>query len=103
MLLATMLNPTTMVTSAVLAVAWFVVIRATAEGSAKIGFITITRKNASLIMMIISGVVAFFMVKSVFFVTLGSGSALALIHAFFRESSKQNLDDNQQPLEEEYV
>lgn len=92
-LLATMLNPMTLVILAVLAAAWFVVIRSTSEGSVKIIGITISRKTASLIMMIVSGIVGFFMVKDIFFITLGSSAGLALIHAFFRDASNHRLDE----------
>jgi len=104
-LLATMLNPLTLIVVVALAAAWFVVIKATTE-DVKFGCFTITRKNASLAMMIISGIVAFFTVKDTFFVTLGTGSALSLIHAIFRDSSKLKLvgettDDKEEPLEQE--
>jgi len=103
-LLATMLNPLTLIVIVALAAAWFVIIKATTE-DLKFGPLTITRKTASFLMMIISGIVAFFTVKDTFFVTLGTGSALSLIHAIFRDSSKLKLgettDDNQEPLEQE--
>ena len=104
-LLATMLNPLTLIVVVALAAAWFVVIKATTE-DVKFGCFTITRKNASLAMMIISGIVAFFTVKDTFFVTLGTGSALSLIHAIFRDSSKLKLagettDDKEEPFDEE--
>lgn len=92
-LLATMLNPMTLVILAALAAAWFVVIRATSEGSVTIIGITISRKTASLIMMIISGIVGFFMVKDIFFITLGSSAGIALIHAVFRDASNHRLDE----------
>jgi len=105
-LLATMLNPKTLVILAILAAAWFVVIRSTSENSStKVVGITITRKTASLIMMIISGIVAFFMVKDIFFITLGSSAGLAVIHAFFRDASNHKLDEttgnSSAPLQQE--
>jgi len=104
MLVATMLNPINLVIAGILAVAWFIVMRTTSEGSIEIACITITRKNASFLMTIVSGLMAFFMMKSLFFVTLASGSALSLIHALFRDSSKQKSEDNEQPLaQEEYA
>ena len=90
-LLATMINPQTIVMFICLAAAWFVVMRATAEDK-KFGPITITRKNATFLMMIITGIVAFFVVKDIFFITLGSGSAFSLIHAIFRNGTKEKID-----------
>lgn len=90
-LLATMINPSTIAMFICLAVAWFIVMKATAEDK-KFGPITITRKNATFLMMIISGIVAFFVVKDIFFITLGSGSAFSLIHAIFRNGTKEKID-----------
>jgi hypothetical protein len=69
--------------------AWFVLIRATRGGSMNVcGLCEISRKSASFVLMIVSGVVAFFLMQDIFYVTLGSGSIFALIHAWTRNSSQ---------------
>eukprot|EP00522_Entomoneis_paludosa_P011372 CAMPEP_0172448812 /NCGR_PEP_ID=MMETSP1065-20121228/7748_1 /TAXON_ID=265537 /ORGANISM="Amphiprora paludosa, Strain CCMP125" /LENGTH=225 /DNA_ID=CAMNT_0013200401 /DNA_START=17 /DNA_END=694 /DNA_ORIENTATION=- len=100
-LLATMLNPVSLIFLVALAFGWFVVLRATADGSTQVGPLTITRKVASGIMVVISVILAFFLVKDIFFVTMGSGAALSLLHAFFRDASQHyNTADSstQSPL-----
>uniref|UniRef100_A0A7S4QI31 PRA1 family protein n=2 Tax=Ditylum brightwellii TaxID=49249 RepID=A0A7S4QI31_9STRA len=91
-MLATFLNPKTIILSIGLAAAWFVVLKATAEDK-KFGPITITRKNATFLMIILSGVAAFFIMKDVFFITLGSGSGISLIHAIFRDGAKERIEE----------
>ena len=89
-LFATLITPGTIIMLAVLAVVWFLGMRATSEGPLQLlgGKISLTRKTLSTIMMVISAVVIFFVAKSVFLVTLGSSASVAFIHAFFRDASE---------------
>ncbi len=90
--LATMINPKTLIMIGVLLVVWFFTLRATADDGLQLGPVTVTRKSATTLLMVITAIVLFFMVKSVFVVTLSSASVLALIHAILRDSSKYSLD-----------
>jgi len=93
-LLATMLNPKTIISVAVLLLAWFFVLQSTADGGMKLGSSTVSRKNATSVMMVITAIVLFFVVKGVFFVTLTSASVIALIHALLRDSSNISFDES---------
>lgn len=93
-LLATMLNPKTIIIVAVLLLAWFFVLQSTADGGMKLGSSTVSRKNATSVMMVITAIVLFFVVKGVFFVTLTSASVIALIHALLRDSSNISFDES---------
>jgi hypothetical protein len=87
--LAMLMSPQTLIVVISLMVAWFLLIRATRGGSMKIfGLCEISRKSASFVLMIVSGVVAFFLMQDIFYVTLGSGSIFALMHAWTRNSSQ---------------
>lgn len=86
-LLATVLNPTSLIMLGALGLGWFVVLQATSEGSATMGPIEVSRKVACGIMVIISLFVAFFLVKDIFFVTIGSGVCLSFVHALLRDAT----------------
>ena len=94
------MSPQTLVILAVLAVVWYVVLKATEDGFKVLGC-TITRKETSAIMMIISGVIAFYFFQSVFWVSLGSSSVLAFLHALTRDAVEHQLAETnrQAPLE----
>jgi hypothetical protein len=99
-LLAFLMSPQTLTILAILAVVWYVVLKATEDGFKVLGC-TITRKETSAIMMIISGVTAFYFFQSVFWVSLGSSSVLAFVHALTRDAVEHQLAESkkQAPLE----
>ena len=99
-LLAFLMSPKTMIILALIAVAWFIVLKATEDGVKFLGM-TITRKEASFVMMIISGIVAFYSFQSVFWVTLGTSSILSLFHALTRDASQHLMAEKNKskPLE----
>lgn len=89
--LALLISPQTLLAVGAILVAWLLLIRSTREGDLTIGAnLKVSRKTASMILLIISGLVAFFMLKSVFFLTLGSTSTLAVFHAWTRNASKHH-------------
>lgn len=92
-LLVFVLNPTTMIILAVLAVAWFVALKATTSDGFQVCGFTVTRKEVSALMIIISGVVAYFTFESVFWASLGSSSFLALLHAWLRDAAEHQMDN----------
>lgn len=99
-LLAFLMTPKTMIILAIIAAAWFLVLKATEDGIKFLGM-TITRKEASFVMMIISGIVAFYSFQSVFWITLGTSSFLSLAHSLTRDASQhQKAEKNKsKPLE----
>jgi hypothetical protein len=99
-LIAFVMSPSTLIILGCLALSWFVVLKLTEDGVKFLG-LTITRKEASFIMMIISAIVAFNCFQSVFVVSLSSASFLAFLHAATREATEiQNNERNKEkPLE----
>mmetsp|Transcript_196 Transcript_196/g.257 ORF Transcript_196/g.257 Transcript_196/m.257 type:complete len:210 (-) Transcript_196:126-755(-) len=99
-LLAAMLNPTTLLTLVCLAVGWFAVIRFTAEGeegTPVAGGCSITRKQASFAMMVISGIVLFFLAKPIFLGSITASAVFSLIHAIFRDAEEHKLEESYIP------
>jgi hypothetical protein len=92
-LFATMLNPKTLVMLAMLAISWLLVIKFTSGNGLEVGSFTISRANATTAMMLVSAIVLFFVVKDVFYVTLGSSAAFSLVHAILRDDSKFSVDE----------
>ena len=68
--LAVLITPKSLIVLGCLAVAWLFVIQSTKEGYFVVKGITVTRKQASLVMMITSGIVVFFLLKDIFWITI---------------------------------
>ena len=102
-LLAFLMSPKTLIILVCLALAWFAMLRVTKEDGVKVLGLTITRKEGSAIMMIISGIVGFFAFQNVFVVSIGSSVFLALVHALARDASEHQLAESnkEKPLEPE--
>jgi len=100
--LALLISPQTLLAVGAILVAWLLLIRSTREGDLTIPGVNlkVSRKNASMILLVISGLVAFFMLKSVFFLTLGSTSTLAVFHAWSRNASKHHTASDQLDFED---
>ena len=75
-----------------LAISWLLVIRFTSGDGLEVGSVTISRANATTAMILVSALVLFFVVKDVFYVTLGSSAAFSLLHAVLRDDSKFSVD-----------
>ena len=75
----------------------------TKEDGLKMLGLTITRKEGSAIMMIISGIIGFFAFQNVFVVSIGSSAFLALVHALARDASDHQLEEmsKEKPLDPE--
>ena len=93
-LFATIINPKTLALLAMLAISWLLVIRFTSGDGLEVGSVTISRANATTAMILVSALVLFFVVKDVFYVTLGSSAAFSLLHAILRDDSKFSLDED---------
>lgn len=78
---------TTMIGLVLLGGAWFYVIRASSEGHLKIATFSIPQKTATICMAVISAFVLFYLLSHIFWWTTGSGGFLVLIHAFLRDAS----------------
>jgi len=70
-----------------LAVLWVAVIRATSSGSVTIKGFTISQKNATIAMSILSFLILLKILSNVFWWTLGTSSIVVVAHSLFRDSS----------------
>mmetsp|Transcript_10243 Transcript_10243/g.11883 ORF Transcript_10243/g.11883 Transcript_10243/m.11883 type:complete len:214 (+) Transcript_10243:211-852(+) len=92
-LVTVLLTPQTLITIVALAIGWLLMIRKTADGPIDVKCLSISRKEGSAFMMVVSGIVLFFLLKSIFWVSLGSASFLALVHAWTRDASTHISED----------
>ncbi len=95
------LNPKTLIILVALAAAWFFVMRAVTADGIKIIGVTVTRKEASALMMIISGIVAWYSFQAIFWVSIGSASFLSFVHAWTRDAAahQTNVEETTSNLE----
>lgn len=68
-------------------IAWASVLKATNDGSVTFYGITITQKQASIAMGVVSGFVLIHVLSHVFWWTLGSSGCIVGVHAFMRDAS----------------
>lgn len=86
-ILTLVISPGAIIGIGLLGVAWMSVIRATSEGSMQVSGVTITQKQASIAMAVISGFVLVKVLSHVFWWTLGSSGCIVAAHAFMRDAS----------------
>ncbi len=86
-ILTLIISPGAIIGIGLLGVAWMSVIRATSEGSVQVSGITITQKQASIAMAVLSGFVLVKVLSHVFWWTLGSSGCIVAAHAFMRDAS----------------
>ena len=77
-----------------LGLAWASVVRATSEGSTTIYGLTITQKQASIGMSVISAFVLLRVLSQAFWWALLSSGCIAGVHAFFRDASMHKDEDD---------
>ncbi len=82
-----MISPGAIIGIGLLGFAWLAVIRATSEGSTMIGPVTISQKQASVAMSVISALVLMRVLRHIFWWTVGSSGIIVSIHAFMRDAS----------------
>ncbi len=101
-LLSFLMSPKSIIVLACLAAAWFTILRLTAN-EIKVACLTISRKEASVFMTLISIMVGLFAFEGVFVYSIGCSSFLALIHALARDASTHQLAESNKtkPLEPE--
>jgi len=95
--LTLVVSPGPIVGLALLGVAWLSVIKATQSGSASLRGITISQKQASIAMSIVTVFALFYLLQNVFWYSIGSSGVLIGAHAFLRDASM--LKDEEDKVE----
>uniref|UniRef100_A0A7S1UXJ1 PRA1 family protein n=1 Tax=Grammatophora oceanica TaxID=210454 RepID=A0A7S1UXJ1_9STRA len=85
--LTLIISPSAIIGIALLGFAWVYVVRRTSEGSTKVYNFTITQKQATIGMGIISAFVLMYLLSHIFWWTIFSGGFLISIHAGLRDAS----------------
>jgi hypothetical protein len=85
--LTLVISPGAIIGIGLLGFAWAGVIRATSEGSTKVGPITINQKQATIAMGVVSGFVLLHLLSHIFWWTVGSSGCISGAHAFLRDAS----------------
>jgi hypothetical protein len=85
--LTLVISPGAIIGIGLLGLAWASILRATSEGSTTLYGLTITQKQASIAMAVVSGFVLIHVLSHVFWWTLGSSGCIVGVHAFFRDAS----------------
>ena len=85
--LTLVISPGAIIGIGLLGFAWLAVIRATSEGSTKIGPVTVTQKQASIAMTIVSAFILMRVLSHIFWWTIGSSGIIVGVHAFMRDAS----------------
>jgi len=93
-ILTFVVTPTAVFSSALLALAWAALIRATKDGSIKWKKITITQKQAIVAMSGISLLYLFYFLQGVFWWSFGTSGFLIAAHAFFRDASMHRDEED---------
>ena len=85
--LTLVISPGAIIGIGLLGLAWASILRATSEGSTTLYGLTITQKQASIAMAVVSGFVLIHVLSHVFWWTLGSSGLIIGVHTFFRDAS----------------
>lgn len=86
-ILTLIVSPGAIIGIGLLSACWIAVIRATSEGSAQVYGVTISQKQATLVMTALSGFILVKVLSHVFWWTLGSSGCLVAVHALLRDAS----------------
>lgn len=78
-----------------LGIAWVSFLKATASGSITVGRVTVSQKNASVIMSVLSALTLFYLLSHVFWWTLSSSGFFVALHALFRDASMHKDEEDQ--------
>jgi len=85
--LTLVISPGAIVGIGLLGFSWLAVIRATGEGSMKLGPVSISQKNATVGMSVLSAFILFYLLRHIFWWTIGSSGCLVGAHSFMRDAS----------------
>mmetsp|Transcript_11068 Transcript_11068/g.16629 ORF Transcript_11068/g.16629 Transcript_11068/m.16629 type:complete len:239 (-) Transcript_11068:282-998(-) len=92
--LTLVISPGAIIGIGLLGLAWASVLRATSEGSTTLYGLTITQKQASIAMAVVSGFVLIHVLSHVFWWTLGSSGCIVGVHAFLRDASMHKDEED---------
>mmetsp|Transcript_14364 Transcript_14364/g.17460 ORF Transcript_14364/g.17460 Transcript_14364/m.17460 type:complete len:243 (-) Transcript_14364:275-1003(-) len=92
--LTLLVSPGAIIGIGILGFAWLAVIRATSEGSCKVGPITVSQKQATVAMSVFSGLILLKLLSSVFWWTVGSSGCIVGAHALFRDASMHKDEED---------
>jgi len=85
--LTLVISPGAIIGIGLLGFGWMAVIRATADGSMKVGPLTISQKQASIAMAVVSAFILLRLLRSIFWWTVASSGCICGAHAFLRDAS----------------
>ncbi|KAL3785151.1 hypothetical protein ACHAW5_000183 [Stephanodiscus triporus] len=85
--LTLLISPTAIVGIGLLGFAWLALIRSTSEGSVKVKGITVTQKQATVAMSVLSVVVLIWLLQHIFWMTIGTSGFLCGVHCLLRDAS----------------
>lgn len=88
-------TPSAIIGIALLAAAWAYVIRASQNGSFKIGSVSISQSQATIVMGVISAFTLIWILSGVFWWALGSSGFLTVLHAGLRDASMHQDGEDQ--------
>merc|ERR1711971_430255 len=91
----TLLTSRAIIGFVLLALAWVSFFKITASGSISVGRLTISQKNATVVMSIFSAFALFYLLSHVFWWTLSSSGFFVGLHAFFRDASMHKDEEDQ--------
>lgn len=92
--LTLVISPGAIIGIGLLGLAWASVLRATAEGAIQLSGLTITQKQATLAMTVVSGFVLIRVLSHVFWWTLGSSGCIIAAHSFLRDASMHKDEED---------
>lgn len=85
--LTLLISPSAIIGIGLLGMAWLALIRATSEGSVRVKGITITQKQATIAMTILSILVLIWLLNHIFWMTIGTSGFLCGVHCLLRDAS----------------
>lgn len=91
----TLLTSRAIIGFVLLALAWVGFFKATASGSISLGRVTLSQKNATMVMTALSACALFYLLSHVFWWTLSSSGFFVALHAFFRDASMHKDEEDQ--------
>lgn len=85
--LTLVISPGAIIGIGLLGFAWLALIRSTSDGSLKVGPVSVTQKQATTGMAVASAFILFYLLRRVFWWTVGSSGCIVGIHCFLRDAS----------------
>ena len=89
-----LISPSAIFGIGVIGLSWASFVRAFQNGSTTIRGITVSQKQASIVMCILSGLFLFYLLKSVFWYSIFSSAFVVAGHAFFRDASMHKDEED---------